>query len=161
MKRIALVALVCFAIFLVGCSSIPGVGDGSPSAPKTVRKAKLNPRFEMRHVSFEVGPGAQLPILLKLADGDRVDGYFYVESGSGVGFQIMANSQVYKSPEEAAGKGTMSDRFSFAASQAQGGSYTLVFTNPAPATDKQARITIFSEIIYPASDSVFTLLDSK
>lgn len=165
MKKAIIVALVTLSLLLfAGCSGISGLGDGSssPASPRILRKAQLAAKWEMRHISLEIGAGEQLPILLKLADGARVDGYFYLESGNNVDFQIMANSLVYKPPQDAAtSKGLTSDRFSFTATQAQGNSYTLLFRNTTPVNDKQPKVTVFLEIIYPSAGSVFTPLETK
>lgn len=111
-------------------------------------------------MSLRLDADKELPILIKLADGDRVDGYFYLEKGNNVDFQVMANSLVYKpQPQSAAAGGMSGDRFAFTASTAQGSSYTLTFRNAAPAKEKQAGVTVFLELIYPSTGAVFTRLD--
>ncbi len=159
MNKSVLTAILALSVFLLGCSTISNVGSSSSTSAKILRKAELASKWELMQMSLELGAGDQLPILLKLADGDKVDGYFYLEKGNNVDFQIMANSLVYK-PAQDASKGITSDRFAFTASTAQGGSYTLTFSNTASGSEKQT-VTIFMEVVYPATGSIFTLLENK
>lgn len=163
MNKGILAIAIALSVALLGCSQIPDLTrQSSPASTKIVREAKLGSSWEMRQISFEVAAGEKLPILLKLSDGDRVDGYFYLEKGRNVDFQVMANSLVYKSQSPGnAPAGITSDRFSFIASQAQGSSYSLIFSNPAPSTDKEAKVAVFLEVVYPASGSIFNLLGNK
>ena len=111
----------------------------------------------MYQLEITLTSGGKMPVILELANGDKVDGYYYVESGDiNVGFQITANSKIYESqlttlPEET----PVSDRFSFTATQAQGIAYTLEFRNLNDVTAK-TKTTIFMEIIYPGSSPVWT-----
>ncbi|MDO8567253.1 MAG: hypothetical protein Q7R57_00900 [Dehalococcoidales bacterium] len=167
MKRPLVIALVTVlfiaSVVFPGCNRISDITlTPVPARPKIVREAPLAGKWEMRHINLDVSAGEELPVLLKLADGDKVDGFFYLENGSNIDFRIMANSQVYKpqTTEASAGKGITSDRFSFTASQSQGQSYTLFFRNMAVGSDK-AKVTVFLEIIYPNTGSLFTLLETK
>ncbi len=164
MNKGILVAVIAASMALLGCSTISGLTySPGPVQPKIVRSTQIGSKWEMRHISLEVGQGEELPILLKLADGDKVDGYFYLEKGSNIDFQIMANSMVYKpsNPNPGSTKGMTSDRFSFTATQAQGISYSLTFRNPVSAAEKESKVTIFLEVIYPSTGSIFTRLDNK
>jgi hypothetical protein len=112
----------------------------------------------MCQVRLEIPSGAELPLLLKLADGDKVDGYFNLEAGAKLEFSISGNSQLYKSAvQEAASGKTISDRFSFTASQAQGNMYVLTFRNG----DKKEGASVFLEVISPISAPIFVPLESK
>jgi hypothetical protein len=53
-----------------------------------------------------------------------------------------------------------SDRFSFSASQSQGGSYTLNWQNNASPTTKE-KTSVYLELIYPATGEIFTPLEAK
>ena len=153
---ISIIALVTLS--LTGCSVVSRITGSSSGGPEIVKKADLGTKWTMRQISLELGAGSQMPVLLKLADGDKVDGFFYLEKGNNVDFQIAANSLIYKpSIQDAYARGITSDRFSFTASQAQGATYTLMFRNTSYSNDK---VTVFLEIIYPATGSVFTLLDN-
>ena len=162
MKKGVLTIFIALALFsLLGCSTISSVTTPfSSTSAKIIREAELAATWKIMQLSLQVEADKELPILIKLADGDRVDGYFYLEKGNNVDFQITANSLVYKPPAPTAAKGMTSDRFSFTASAAQGGSYILTFRNPASVSDK-TRITIFLEVVYPSTGSVFTTLENK
>jgi hypothetical protein len=112
----------------------------------------------MYQLRIELGKEEELPILLKLADGDKVDGYFYVEKGSALDVLIAGKSQIYKfsAPPKAE---QVSDRFSFTATQAQGNMYILTLSSTASG-DKD-RVTTFLELVYPASGSIFIPLELK
>jgi len=112
----------------------------------------------MDQLIVDVGADDESLILLRLAYGDKVDGYFYVEKGNGISFQITGNSLIYEaSAKEAGGSSQVgSDRFSFVASQTQGNTYTLTFRNPA-----QTKVTVFLEVIYPIGGSLFMPIERK
>lgn len=119
---------------------------------KILRNTPLTTEWQMYQLEVTLTSGGKMPIILELANGDKVDGYFYVESGdTNVGFQITANSKLYESPLTGLPAETpVSDRFSFTATQAQGIAYTLEFRNSNDVTAK-TKTTVFMEIIYPGS----------
>jgi hypothetical protein len=86
-------------------------------------------------------------ILLKLADGDKVDGFFYLEKGDTVDFRITGKTQIFRSNE--------ADRFSFTASQSQGDTYNLLFRNTADEDETQKSITVSLEVIYPLKGEIY------
>ena len=99
-------------------------------------------------------------ILLRLDYRDKVDGYFYVEKGSGINFEITGNSLIYKAANEDEDSSEVtSDRFSFNASQEQGNTYTLTFRNPDDGG--QMKVTIFLEVIYPIDSSLFMPIEKQ
>ncbi len=160
-RRILTVIMVLSLVFVVGCSELNLTQRPSGPSHEIVRKATLGSKWQMYQIRIDEAAGEELTILLKLVDGDKVDGYFYLEKGNNVDFQITANSLIYKSQPQDVTKGISSDRFAFTASTTQGISYTLTFRNTASADEKQAKTTIFLEVIYPATASIFTPLDKK
>lgn len=164
MKRAALAAVVLSVMLITACSTGSGVVGGSAKpTPKTIREASLSAKWQLRHITIELAPGQQMPVGLKLADGDRVDGYFYQEKGNApIDFEVSGTSVVYRTtPAGAIVPGVSSDRFFFVASQAQGNFYYLMFKNVTPAADKAEKAIIFLELLYPSTGSVYTLLNGK
>jgi hypothetical protein len=158
LKRILIVLILLSVLLITGCSNAPGL----PASAKTpnyqvVRKSEVGGKWQTYQLKIELGKGDELPILLKLVDGDKVDGYFDVEKGEGFDFQITGNTQIYKLDPPAAGK-KVSDRFSFTAGQSQGNMYILTLRNTSG--DKDVRISAFLELVFPASGSIFVPLDT-
>jgi hypothetical protein len=152
MKRIFIVAISCIAmlaaLFTSGCSALSSTSEASA---KILRQSPIGAKWQMYQLQLTVPAGSNIPVVLELAEGSQVDGYFYVESGdNSIDFTITGLSQMYKSTLTNMPTGTpVSDRFSFTASQAaQGLSYNLTFTNNNAATSK-TKSTIFLEVMYP------------
>jgi len=161
MLKKLLVILTFVSVLLVsGCSSMPSL----PSAASTpsydiVRKSEVSDgKWQMYQLRIELGKEEELPILLKLGDGDKVDGYFYVEKGSDLDVRIAGKSQIYDFTAPAKAD-QVSDRFSFTASQVQGNMYILTLSNTSGG-DKD-RVTTFLELVYPSSGSIFIPLELK
>jgi len=159
-KRLVIAAIALLLILISGCSGIPGTSE-SPSlvGPKIIRKAELASKWQMYQLDVQMTGTTEFPILLKLNDGDKVDGYFYLETEGNLDFHIMGNSLIYKSEAQSGAGKVTSDRFPFSATQAQRSTYTLSFRNVDG--EKQTKATAFLEVIYPASGSIFTPLEAK
>ncbi len=150
-RRLTLITVVALSALALatGCSAISqATSTSAQTAPEVVRKAEIGSEWAMNQMQLEIGAGQELPVLLRLAEGDEVDGYFYLEKGDDIDFSISGDAIIYQSP---AG-GVTSHRFSFVATRAQGTTYTLSFANGDNGSKKA---TIFLEIIYPVSGSVF------
>jgi len=150
-KVIIAVILLTLLIPFSGCEEISDLTQGvststSQANLKIVKSVELGSAWQMKQISFRVGAGQKVEILLKLADGDKADGFFYLERGDTVDFRITGKSQLYRSTE--------GDRFSFSASQAQGDTYTLLFRNTADKDEGQS-ITVLLEVIYPLRGEIY------
>jgi hypothetical protein len=150
-RIIAIIAVLFLSISVFGCDQLSGLtgnsGQNSSSDFKIVKAVKLGKSWEMKQMSFTVGAGKSLDILLKLNDGDKLDGYFYLEEGDAVNFDIKGKTPLFDSED--------ADRFSFVASQAEGETYTLTFRNPADEDESRKSVSVFLEVIYPQSGSIF------
>lgn len=163
-KSLVAVIMVLSLIFISGCSEIAGPFQTvPPAAPEIIRKAELGSEWQMNQMRFELGVGNELSILLRLAAGDIVDGYFYLEKGNNIGFQITGDSLIYRSETEGAAvsERVSSDRFTFVAGEAQGTTYTLVFSNTADNGTQRMKATVFLEIIYPLTGAVFIPIEAE
>jgi hypothetical protein len=162
-KRIISAIVLLPVVFVLGCAEMPDLNLTKPSSgnPEIVRAAQLGSDWEMRQMRVEVEADEEISILLKLADGDRVDGYFYLEKGDDIDFRIAGNSLIYARAQGVTAAGEVdSDRFAFVASQAQGSTYTLTFHNTAADDSALRKVAVFLEIIYPAGGSIFIPVES-
>jgi hypothetical protein len=154
MRKKAIIAtiLLTFLFLLLGCDEISDLTQGaststSQSNLNIEKSVELGSTWQMKQIDFKVGAGKELAILLKLADGDKVDGFFYLEKGDTVDFRITGKTQIYRSDA--------ADRFSFTASQNQGDTYNLIFRNTADEDETQKSITVSLEVIYPLKGEIY------
>lgn len=145
-------------VLLPGCEQLGGLGEDltQPSAkePKIARSATLESKWAVNQIELQVAADQKIEILLRLAEQDKVDGYFYIEDGGITDFEISGNSLIYSAREQGTltPEGIGSARFSFVATQSQGNTYTLTFSNSGEDKKKQ---TVFLELIYPVDGSLF------
>ena len=145
-------------VLLAGCEELGGLGEDltQPSAkePKIERSATLESKWAVNQIELQVAADQKIEILLRLSEQDKVDGYFYIEDGGITDFEITGNSLIYSAREQGTltPEGISSARFSFVATQSQGNTYTLTFTNRGEDQKKQ---TVFLELIYPVDGSLF------
>ena len=159
MKRIIIATIMILSLVsILGCEEISRLtqettSTSSPTNLKILKAVELGSKWEMKQMRFEVGAGDEVAILLKLSDGDKADGYFYLEKGDDINFRITGKTLLYQSEVQ--------DRFSFVANQDQGNTYTLAFRNTADDDDRQTKVTIFLEVIYPITGSVYVPVEGE
>jgi hypothetical protein len=160
-KKIICVIVALSLISVAGCSlgSKPNTTTTTaPASVSTVREATLSKVWLMKQLQIDLVTDVSL--VLKLKDGDKVDGFFYVTKGDGAGFTISGSSPIYTSKSSDAETTRIpSDRFSFTASQAQGVAYTLTLNGASSASGRET--SVFLEIIYPTTGSLFVQYGTK
>jgi len=157
-KRIIIAIMILSLVSILGCEEISRLTQeqtqkSSSTNLKILKAVELGSEWEMKQMRFDVGAGDEVAILLKLSDGDKVDGYFYLEKGDSLDFRVTGKTLIDKSEVQ--------DRFSFVANQDQGDTYTLTFHNTADDDDRQATVTVFLEVIYPITGSVYIPVEGK
>jgi hypothetical protein len=162
LKRIGIIFLVLALFTVLGCSS-KAVSTGTATQPAGIyktRQAEIAKAWIVRQI--EINLDSATSILLTLQPGSEVDGYFYLEKGNDVDFQISGRSVIYESTPATAGSANItSDRFSFIATEEQGIAYTLKFSPVDTKETKKVIPAIFLELIYPGSGEIFTPMDTK
>jgi hypothetical protein len=150
-KAVSAVILLALLLPFSACEEISEITSGASTSSqgnlKIVKSVALGSTWQMKQISFKVNAGEEVAILLKLSDGDKVDGFFYLEKGETVDFRATGKSQLFRSTE--------ANRFSFTASQANGDTYTLLFRNTAEEDEGQKSINVFLEVIYPLKGEIY------
>jgi hypothetical protein len=149
-KILAALILLSLLVVTVGCNQTSAQPKASSSVSTVVKTVELTDKWQMNQMRLEVKSNDELQLLLKMAPGDQADGYFYLEKGKSANFSISGSSLLYSSQAPQLYGQITSDRFTFTASQSQGTTYTLAFQN---STDSS--ITLFLELIYPSTGSVY------
>jgi hypothetical protein len=158
MKKIIIAILILSLVAIPGCEEISRLTQeatptSSPTNLKILKSEELGSEWEMKQMRFDVDAEDEVAILLKLSNGDKVDGFFYLEKGEDIDFRITGKGLLYQS--------AVQDRFSFAANQTQGDTYTLTFHNPADDDDQPAKVTVFLEVIYPVDGSIYIPVEGE
>jgi hypothetical protein len=153
-KKTFVLGLVIILI-LTAFSACSGNSKSNPTGKyEILRNATLGSNWQMYQFRLKMEPSTQFDIdLLDLLPGDKVDGYFYMESGTTATLEISAGSDVVYRIEQPANPtpgSVLSDRFSFSVQYPLGTAYVLKFTNSG--TDKD--ISVFLEIIYPVNAKI-------
>jgi hypothetical protein len=159
LKKILCVIAAVAILGLTGCDLVSKATETTTTVPASVtkiREAEIGKVWKLRQMEIDLKTAVS--IVLTLKDGDKVDGYFYLVKGDSVGFKITGTSLIYVSqPPDATTTAITSDRFSFTAAQGQGTAYTLTFS---PA-GKDAGMTLFLELVYPTTGSLFVPFGTK
>ena len=151
------ILLVIIAASAFGCPAALTSTPTQPSNVKTIRETTIAPDWAMKQM--EIVLEGDTSIVLKLATGDEVDGYFYVEDDKVIYFIISGTSLIYESYKAGSDdKKVSSDRFSFVATTLQGIAYTLQLN---PANDASIGAKVVIELIYPASGEIFIPIGTK
>lgn len=158
--KIFIILAVLLLITTVGCSSGNTTNTSAPAADvRQVRQTEIAGKWAVKQVEIDLQ--SSISILLKLAEGDTVEGYYYLEKGNDINFQIFGKDLIYESRPVAVSGNITSDRFSFTASDAQGIAYTLKFSPAEEKNGKKTAATVFLEIIYPVTGEVFDPMGTK
>ena len=166
LSRFSIMCLLFIILLFAGLTSCNGGVNtavqttATPAADvDTVRQALISNQWEMSQIRINLN--SSIPVLLKLNPGDRVDGFYFLEKGNNIDFQIAGKSVIYQSISQSPGSANISsDRFSFIASDAQGIAYTLTFT-PAEKGSNKATPVVFLELIYPKAGEIFYPMGTK
>ena len=165
MRRLFLVISLISIAALAGCSgfdvgSTTGITTTTPPSSKILRQSQLAGKLQMYQIEVTLKAGAEFPLIIQLQNGEKADGYFYVEKGgNSIDFQVTGNSQVYQSDMKTIPSGqAASDRFSFTATQGQGLYYELTLRNTA-SSGQNTSSTIFMEVIYSGSEPISAPLE--
>ncbi len=166
-RKVVIVLMVLSLLSATGCDELSSLTQGTtPSSSanlKIIKAVELGEGWEMKQLSFKVAAGDEMAILMKLSDENEVDGYYYLEKGGDIDFIITAKELVYRSPvrPNEDDEKPDSDRFSFVASEADGDTYTLTFRNPADDEESSADASVYLEVIYPVSASLYMPVADK
>jgi hypothetical protein len=162
-KKLLCLIIAVSLIALTGCEVLSKAQESTAAVPasvKAIREANIGKTLVMKQM--EINLDSAVSIVVTLSESNVVDGYFYLVKGDNISFSIAGMSAMYTSPptDTATGRIT-SDRFSFSASQAQGLYYTLTLKPTAGTNGKFSATTVFLELIYPATGSLYVPLGTK
>jgi hypothetical protein len=148
-KSVIVITVLLVILLAAGCkTTTPAPATSTISS--VVKSVQLASKWQMNQMNLQINGKDDLSLLLKLAPEDKTDGYFYLEKGNQIKFDIIGNSLIYASQQQSTSARITSDRFSFSASLEQGSTYTLGFHNP-----EDSQVTVFMELIYPLTGSFY------
>jgi hypothetical protein len=162
-KKLLYVIAAVSLLSVTGCSLASKMTETSttpPASVRNIREAEIAKVWKIRQMEIDLE--SDVSMVLTLKNGDNVEGYFYLLKGENINFSIAGTSPIYASrPPDATTNRTTSDRFSFTANQGQGVAYTLTLSPVAAANGKISETTVFLELIYPVSGSLFVPIGTK
>ncbi|MGD1120169.1 MAG: hypothetical protein ABR886_11910 [Dehalococcoidales bacterium] len=159
-KKIIGILVILSLVGIAGCSSGSKTSTATPAASvKILREAGIASAWTMRQL--EINSSSEISLVLMLANGDKVDGFYYLEKGTDTAFQVSGTSLIYESKATGKSDAITSDRFSFSATQAQGLAYSLTLNAGMDAGKDKTQNTIFLEIIYPSTASLNVPIGTK
>jgi len=163
-KKILCVIAAISILGTSGCELISKATETTttttPASVRTIRETEIGEVWKVRQMEIDLE--TDVPIVLTLKDGDKVEGYFYLVKGDNINFSVAGISPIYTSQPTGAGtKDITSDRFAFTANQGQGVAYTLTLSPSANTSGKNSETTVFLEIIYPVTGSLFVPIGTK
>ncbi len=136
LKKVLVIAVLLSIVGLVGCTSSDTSSAEKPATVTVVRDAVVGSIWKVKQM--EINLVNETLMVLYLAPGDKVDGYFYTIIGDNITFSITANSLISLSAQ---GQSVGSDRFSFTATQALGIAYILKL-KPIKKSDEEKEETL-------------------
>ncbi len=162
-KKIICIILAIFLISVTGCDLISRAQSTVttiPASVKAVREANIGQTQAMKQM--EINLDSEVTIIVKLSQGNPVDGLFYLVKGKNVSFTITGMTAMYVSPPTDTKTGYVtSDRFAFSASDAQGLYYSLTFKPVPDANDNIADTVVFLELVYPVTSLITVPIGTK
>jgi hypothetical protein len=162
-KKILCLIIALLIIGVTGCdlvSKAQSTDTTIPSSVKAVREAKIGQTQAMKQMEIDLE--SEVSVIVKLSQGNTLDGFFYLEKGESVSFTITGTTAMYISPATDTKTGYVtSDRFAFTATDAQGLYYTLTFKPIADVNDKVADTVVFLELVYPVTGLITVPLGTK
>lgn len=161
-KKVICIIAAISLLGTFGCEmlSTTETSTTTPASVRTIREANIGKTLVMKQLEIDLKTEVQ--IILRLKDGDKVEGYFYLLKGDYLGVTISGISPIYTFKTIASESPPInSDKYSFTANQGQGVAYTLTLNAGAGADEKQGETTVFLEIIYPVTGSLFVPIGTK
>jgi hypothetical protein len=162
---LALVSLLGAPGVLTGCSIFAdnASSDVKPPQLEVLKTMDIGNQWRVKQMRIEIFGSDKFDILYTLNEGEKIDGYFQVETeASNISFTINGNSQVFKSGASDAGAqgGVNSNRFAFTASAVQGRTYVLTYDNTTAGGGTGKDVSIYTELTYPVGSPIFIPIET-
>ncbi len=143
LKIIPTVTIILALLLVTGCDQISNLGGTTTEGPNIVRQADLGEDWQMAQMRVSVPANDENSVLLRVKQGDQVDGYYYLEKGEDIRFDLLGDATIFQSA-------SASDRFTFIVPETVVTTYTLTFSNPTERDE-----TVFLEVIFPIEADLF------